>query len=88
MVYCIPSVKKVHDRELRGGGGFLFGNICKTEVISTFGENPSAEIYMKIFNLLLLEVELLLNQSKKVVVLFCFVVETEALTDWSHGVLF
>ena len=68
-----------------GEGGFLFGNICKTEV---FGENPSAEIYMKIFNLLLLEVELLLNQSKKVVVLFCFVVETEALTDWSHGVLF
>ena len=71
-----------------GEGGFLFGNIYKTEVISTFGENPSAEIYMKIFNLLLLEVELLLNQSKKVVVLFCFVVETEALTDWSHGVLF
>ena len=42
---------------------------------------------MKIFNLLLLELEILQNQSKKVVVLFCFVVETEALTDWSHGVL-
>ena len=43
---------------------------------------------MKKFNLLLLEVEILQSQSKKVVVLFCFVVKTEALTDWSHGVLF